>query len=180
MEAFFEVRRSDRPKIVHDIADIPSGESSLAAGWHAETMRQFERLHRRYLDVVQSILNDRGIDDVNPVQALMVADIGDGEVALRELIDRGYYLANAATYNIRKLAELGYVEQGRSARDRRVGKVKLTAKGMALRLHLLEADGEISEAFDQFDNWSARLQTVSDTVRDLERVYLDRISRRPY
>ena len=174
------MRHSDRPKIVHDIAGIPSGDEKPAVGWHAETMRQFERLHRRYLDVVQVFLSDRGIDDVNPVQALMVADIGDGDVALRELIDRGYYLANAATYNIRKLAELGYVEQGRSVRDRRVGKVKLTGKGMALRHHLLEADSEISEAFDQFDNWSVRLQTVDDTIRDLERVYLDRISRRPY
>ena len=174
------MRRSDRPKIVHDIADIPSDEGVLAVGWHAETMRQFERLHRRYLDVVQCILSERGIDDVNPVQALMVADIGDGDVALRELIDRGYYLANAATYNIRKLAELGYVEQGRSARDRRVGKVKLTSKGMALRHNLLDADSEISKAFDQFDNWSRRLQSVGDTVRDLERVYLDRISRRPF
>ena len=174
------MRRSEKPKVVHDIADLRTGEPELPTGWHAEFMRQFERLHRRYLDVVQIMLSERGIDDVNPVQALMVADIGDGEVALRDLIDRGNYLANAATYNIRKLAELGYVEQGRSVRDRRVGKVKLTENGMALRQQLLEADVEISEAFGRFDDWHDRSQVVTDTVRDLEHVYLDRISRRTY
>lgn len=174
------VRQSQKPKIVHELADPPLGDGGLPSGWHADLMRQFERLHRRYLDVIQIVLSERGIDDVNPVQALMVADIGDGEVALRDLIDRGNYLANAATYNIRKLAELGYVEQGRTARDRRVGKVKLTGNGLALRRELVDADKEISEALAAFEGWRDRSQVVSEAVRDLEHVYLDRISRRTY
>lgn len=174
------VRHSENPRVVHDIADLRNGDAGLPIGWHAEFMRQFERLHRRYLDVIQVVLSERDIDDVNPVQALMIADIGDGEVALRDLIDRGNYLANAATYNIRKLVELGYVEQGRSARDRRVGKVKLTGMGLALRRQLLDADCEISEALSRFGDWHDRSEAVTNTVRDLERVYLDRISRRLY
>lgn len=177
------MRQLERPKVVHDIADARQDDADaigLPAGWHADIMRQFERLYRRYLDVVQVVLSERGIDDVNPVQALMVSDIGDGEVALRDLIDRGNYLANAATYNIRKLAELGYVEQGRSARDRRVGKVKLTDTGHALRRQLIEADGEISDALARLDDWRDRSRLLNDTVRDLERVYQDRISRRVF
>ena len=143
-------------------------------------MRQFERLHRRYLDVVQCVLSDRGVDDVNPVQALMIADIGDGEVALRDLIDRGNYLPNAATYNIRKLVELGYVEQGRSVRDRRVGKVKLTESGLMLRHQLLEADEEISQALTRVGDWQDRSDVIADAIHDLERVYLDRLSRRSF
>ena len=174
------MRHSENPKVVHDIADLRGGDSGLPAGWHAEFQRQFEHLHRRYLDVIQVVLSEHQIDDVNPVQALLIADIGDGEVALRDLIERGNHLANAATYNIRKLVELGYVEQGRAVRDRRVGKVKLTGTGLALRHQLLEADSEISEALSRIADWQDRSAVMAETIRDLERVYLDRISRRIY
>jgi len=50
-----------------------------------------ERLHRRFLDVLRTELNRLGIRDINGVQALILANIGDEEIVIRDLIERGYY-----------------------------------------------------------------------------------------
>jgi len=50
-----------------------------------------ERLHRRFLDVLRTELKRIGIRDINGVQALILANIGDDEIVIRDLIERGYY-----------------------------------------------------------------------------------------
>src|SRR5579862_7095392 len=105
---------------------------------YMESVRLIEQLHRRYLDVVQNELKAQGVDDINNVQALMILHIGMTELAVTDLLKRGYYLASNVSYNVRKLAEAGYLTQERSTADRRSVRLRLTSKGLAQHDRLAE------------------------------------------
>ncbi len=106
--------------------------SSVSLNDYAETISLIERLHRRFLDVLRAELERLGISDINNVQGLLLANIGEEEMSVGELMSRGYYLGSNVTYNLKKLIEAGYVEQQRSQRDRRVVRIKLSGKGLDL------------------------------------------------
>lgn len=99
-----------------------------------------ERLHRRFLDVLRTELKSIGVRDINGVQALMLTNIGDGEIVIRDLIERGYYQGSNVSYNIKKLTDYGYLEQERAQHDKRSITVKLTDKGhkVVVGIHALE------------------------------------------
>ena len=99
---------------------------------YAETIALIERLHRRFLDVLRVELERLGVDQINNVQSLLLANIGAEEVSVGELMSRGYYLGSNVTYNLKRLVEAGFVEQQRSRHDRRVVRVRLSARGHAL------------------------------------------------
>ncbi len=99
---------------------------------YAQTIALIERLHRRFLDVLRVELERLGIDQINNVQSLLLANIGDEEVSVGELMTRGYYLGSNVTYNLKRLVEAGLVEQQRSRHDRRVVRVRLSERGHAL------------------------------------------------
>ena len=88
-----------------------------------------ERLHRRLLDVIKDEFDRRGRTDINPVQALIIYNIGDQQLSAGELRTRGYYLGTNVTYNLKKLVESSLLEHQRSRIDRRSVRIKLTAKG---------------------------------------------------
>ncbi len=88
-----------------------------------------ERLHRRLLDVVKDELDRRGLVEINPVQALLLYNIGDQELSVGDLRSRGYYLGTNVSYNVKKLVEMEFVKYQRSAFDRRSVRIQLTAKG---------------------------------------------------
>jgi DNA-binding MarR family transcriptional regulator len=140
---------------------------------YSEATRLCERLHRRYLDIVRLALSRAGDDAITPVQALMLVDVGDGEVELRDLLDRGYYLSTTATYNLRKLAECGYVEQTRSQRDRRMSRIRLTRRGQELRDRLESLDSERCQAFLDRPGMAEKLETAVEVLRELERSFFD-------
>ena len=71
---------------------------------YLELTRLIERLHRRFLDLLRAELNGLGIRDLNSVQALLLANIGEEEIAVRDLVERGYYQGSNVSYNIKKLA----------------------------------------------------------------------------
>ena len=48
-----------------------------------------ERLHRQCLEVIKAEIDQKGIRDLNNVQALILFNIGDGEVSIGELTQRG-------------------------------------------------------------------------------------------
>ena len=94
-----------------------------------ELPQLMERLHRRFLDVVRLEMTRVGIRDINPVQIMMLATIGNQDMAVRDLIERGYYLGSNASYNIKNLAEGGYLERLTDEHDRRSARVRITPKG---------------------------------------------------
>ena len=94
-----------------------------------EATALIERLHRQFLDVLKVELERAGILDINNVQSLILHNIGDDELTVGELTVRGYYLGSNVSYNVKKMAENGYIEQERSVHDKRSIRVKLSAKG---------------------------------------------------
>ncbi len=98
-----------------------------------EALTVVERLHRRLLNVVRDEFDRRGRADINSVQALLLYNIGDKELTAGELRTRGYYLGSNVSYNLKKLVEMGFLDQQRSRFDRRSVRIKLTEKGREVR-----------------------------------------------
>jgi DNA-binding MarR family transcriptional regulator len=109
-------------------------ESSLSE--YRRALSLVERLHRQLLDVVKDDLDRAGHDDLTPVQALLIFNIGDAEWSAGELKSRGFYLGSNVSYNLKKLHELGYVESGKSLHDKRQIRLRLTPAGSDLRKQL--------------------------------------------
>jgi DNA-binding MarR family transcriptional regulator len=135
-----------------------------------------ERSHRRLLDVIKEEFDRRGRADINPVQALMLYNIGDQQLCAGELRTRGYYLGTNVTYNLKKLVQLGLLEQQRSRIDRRSVHIKLTPKGREVC--------EIVEALclkqactvEQVGGVNAdELATLNKLLHRLERFWTDQI-----
>lgn len=151
----------------------PSGHTGvLDINTYSDITRLIERLHRRYLDVIRYELSRLGIDEVNAVQALLLMNVQDAEVSIRELVDRGYYIGSNVTYNVRHLVELGYLEQHRSERDRRSVKIKLTEQGLQLCSALTEMEMRHAEALDAE---TVPIEAARELLRGLERVWSDSI-----
>jgi len=89
---------------------MPDASGNPTTASHGDITRLIERLHRRYLDVIRYELSQLGIDDINAVQALLLMNVQNSEVSIRELVDRGYYIGSNVTYNVRHLVETGYLD----------------------------------------------------------------------
>ncbi len=99
-------------------------------GEYLQALRLIERLHRLLLDVIKDEFDRLGGSDLNSVQALLLYNIGEGELTAGELKTRGYYLGSNVSYNLKKLVDMGYIHYKRSETDRRSVRVSLTQKGM--------------------------------------------------
>lgn len=137
-----------------------------------EIIRLIERLHRHFLDVLRSELRRLGIEDINAVQALLLYNIGENEVVIRDLKDRGYYQGSNVSYNIKALTEYNYLTQERSAHDRRSVRLKLTDKGLELCNAVRTLQDDLSAVFGDEDSAKA-LQGTVDTMLRLERTWGD-------
>ena len=133
-----------------------------------------ERLHRRYLDVLRSELNKDGVKDINPVQCLLLMNIGDEEINVRNLMDRGYYQGSNASYNIKKLVENDYIVQRRSDHDRRSTIIKVPEKGMALCNRIRDFQSKHAEVIQSEQSGrTVDLEAAATALRELERTWTD-------
>jgi DNA-binding MarR family transcriptional regulator len=143
---------------------------------YLEAVARVERLHRRLLDLIKDEFDRMGWDDINPVQAILMFNIGESELTAGELRTRGFYLGSNVSYNLKKLVDTGYIHQERSRTDRRSVRIRLTPKGEEVaevidelydrHLKSLEKVGGLGE--DEFD----RLNT---SLARLERFWVDQI-----
>ena len=141
-----------------------------------ETIRLIERLHRQFLEVVKGELDRIGVEDINNIQALILANIGREELTVGELTNRGYYLGSNVSYNVKKMVENGYLEQERSAHDRRSVRVKVSEKGLNLcdqieTLHQRHIDAMSQGIMTQQD-----LESLNQTLHSLERFWSDNLA----
>lgn len=139
---------------------------------YLEAIKLIERLHRQFLEVVKTELDRLGIEDINNVQALILSNIGEDELTVGELTNRGYYLGSNVSYNVRKMVENGYLIQERSTHDRRSIRVRLSDKGLAL-------SGKVAEMFDRHSRALAQdvlgpeeMRRASAAYRSLERFWV--------
>lgn len=130
-----------------------------------------ERLHRRFLDVLRTELKRIGIRDINGVQALILANIGDDEIIIRDLIERGYYQGSNVSYNIKKLTDYGYLDQERALHDKRSITVKLTEKGRQVVAGVRELEEKNGIKFQKSVGDPDAMKNATEMLRKLERTW---------
>jgi DNA-binding MarR family transcriptional regulator len=139
---------------------------------YLEAIAIIERLHRQFLEVLKLELEGLGIRDINNVQAMMLFNIGDAEMTVGELTWRGCYLGSNVSYNVKKMAENGYLVQERSRDDRRSIHVKLTDKGAALRDRVSAMHQRHLKLLEQTAISEADLEAAIITLQRLERFWM--------
>jgi len=135
--------------------------------------QMIERLHRRYLDVVRVELDRMGCRDLTPVQAVLLANMGDDEVVMKELIERGYYQGSNVSYNMKKLVEGGYIDQARSQHDKRSVRVRLTDKSKAVCDRLRAMKVLEVTALERAGIGANELSNLVENLRRLESAWSD-------
>lgn len=140
---------------------------------YLELTRLIERLHRRFLDLIRAELNRLGIRDINSVQALLLANIGDEQIAIRDLVERGYYQGSNVSYNVKKLAEMGYLDQERSTHDRRSVSISLTKKALSVVGNIRDLEKKIAAQLDEENFGTAEIEGLCDALRRVERIWSD-------
>ena len=137
---------------------------------YLELLQRVERLHRQLLDVVKDELDRESLRDLTSVQALLIYNIGDQVLTAGELKSRGHYLGSNVSYNLKKLVDLGFLNQERSNNDRRTVRISLTQTGQDVCERLSALFARQSIALEP----SGGLTT--DTV-DATNIALDRLER---
>jgi DNA-binding MarR family transcriptional regulator len=142
---------------------------------YIDTILLIERLHRRFLDVINTELERLKMDDVNNVQTMILYNISTEQLTIGELTNRGYYLGSNVSYNVKKLVENGYLVQEKAPHDKRSTRVKLSEKG----LHLCQQiDALYERNVESLKNGSPNLQDLqntNDALIHLERFWTDYI-----
>lgn len=157
-------------------APILDGSPRACLTIYLEGLSLVERLHRLLLDVIKDEFERLGVMEINPVQALLLFNIGEHEVTAGELKSRGYYQGSNVSYNLKKLVDLGYMHHQRSEADRRSVRVRLTEKGRRLRhtLHdLFSRHADILAKRGMAD--AARLDEANASLRRMERFWTEQI-----
>jgi DNA-binding MarR family transcriptional regulator len=143
---------------------------------YLELTHLIERLHRRFLDVLRTELNRLGVRDINGVQALLLANIGEEEIVIRDLVERGYYQGSNVSYNIKKLVDFGYLEQERTEHDKRSVTIKLTEKAIDIVVKIRALEEQNAQSFAENQKAENETETVLESLRRLERVWADYIN----
>jgi DNA-binding MarR family transcriptional regulator len=143
---------------------------------YLEAVSRVERLHRRLLDLIKDEFDRMGWDDINPVQALLMFNIGDSELTAGELRSRGYYLGSNVSYNLKKLVDTGYIFQERSRADRRSVRIKLSPKGEEVAEVIDELYDRHLKSIEQVGGLGGtQFEQMNLALGRLERFWVDQI-----
>ncbi|NCM96788.1 MAG: MarR family transcriptional regulator [Rhodobacteraceae bacterium CG2_30_10_405] len=143
---------------------------------YLENLALVERLHRLLLDVVKDEFERLNLMEINPVQALLLFNVGDNEVTAGELKSRGYYQGSNVSYNLKKLVDLGYMHHQRSEIDRRSVRVKLTEKGRRVRAVLNELFSRHADGLDRRGLIGASgMEDINSSLKRMERYWTEQI-----
>jgi len=143
---------------------------------YLDALALVERLHRLLLDVIKDEFERLGVHDLNPVQGLLLFNVGDNEVTAGELKSRGYYQGSNVSYNLKKLVENGFMHHHRCQIDRRAVRVRLTERGREVRdnvaaLFARHAEGLHAGGVVSHDG----LEEITAVLKRLERYWSDQI-----
>ncbi|MDP3961281.1 MAG: MarR family transcriptional regulator [Pseudorhodobacter sp.] len=143
---------------------------------YLESLALVERLHRLLLDVVKDEFERLNLLEINPVQALLLFNVGDNEVTAGELKSRGYYQGSNVSYNLKKLVELDYMHHQRSEIDRRSVRVKLTEKGRRVREVLNALFARHAEGLERRGLIGASgMEDITSSLKRMERYWTEQI-----
>ncbi len=128
-----------------------------------------ERLYRVFLDVMRIELKRLKIDDLNNTQALILYNIGKDKITVGDIISRKYYLGSNVSYNLKKMIEMDYVKQERSAFDKRTIFVTLTKKGMTLFDAIEKALANHTKTLTKEHISESKLDSMESDIRVMEK-----------
>ncbi len=153
-----------------------AGRTAEVRPSYLEALTLVERLHRRLLDVIKDEFDRRGRSDVNPVQALLLYNIGGKELTAGELRTRGYYLGSNVSYNVKKLVETGFLHHARSRVDRRAVRISLTPKGKEVHATVADLYDKHVATVEQIGGISCEeFAKLNQSLARLERFWTDQI-----
>ncbi|EUC00931.1 transcriptional regulator, MarR family [Rhizobium sp. CF080] len=133
-----------------------------------ELARLMERASRRFSGLIRAELTKLRVDDIGPAQAMILLAIGDSELSVAELLDRGHYVGSNVSYYLKQLGDGDYIDRVASQRDKRSARIKLTEKGRQLRANLRDAAMAYERAVNRGDQDQRMLETVFQTLHQLE------------
>ncbi len=143
---------------------------------YLDSLTLVERLHRRLLDVIKDEFDRKGRSDINPVQALLLYNIGNLELTAGELRSRGYYLGSNVSYNLKKLVDQGYINHQKSRVDRRSVRISLTKAGMEVAEIVNVLYERHTESIEQVGGISGEeFSRMNRSLKRLERFWTDQI-----
>jgi DNA-binding MarR family transcriptional regulator len=152
------------------------GSQKALQAVYLDSLSLVERLHRLLLDVIKDEFERLGVLEINPVQALLLFNIGEHEVTAGELKTRGYYQGSNVSYNLKKLVELGYMHHQRSEIDRRSVRVRLTEKGRRVREILSSLFGRHAEGMEKRGMIGVNgIEEINTSLRRMERYWTEQI-----
>lgn len=155
---------------------VLDGSDRAFHGQYLEMLGLVERLHRLLLDVIKDEFERLGVVEVNPVQGLLLFNIGENEVSAGELKSRGFYQGSNVSYNLKKLVEAGYMHHQRSDVDRRSVRVKLTEKGRKLRVTIAELFARHAGVMHRRGTLdAAAMEQISQGLKRTERFWMEQI-----
>lgn len=167
---------------VHTALPVQTGPQALSSrntaymASYLETLTLVERLHRLLLDVIKDEFERIGVLEINPVQALLLFNVGENEVTAGELKSRGYYQGSNVSYNLKKLVDLGFMHHQRCEIDRRSVRVRLTEKGRKVRevvARLFAGHAEGLQGRGVLD--MSGIDEIATALRRVERYWSDQI-----
>ena len=158
-----------------DKVETASGDRAFIAEY-LDSLSLVERLHRLLLDVLKDEFERVGVLEVNPVQALLLFNVGDKEVTAGELKSRGYYQGSNVSYNLKKLVEMGFMHHQRCEIDRRSVRVRLTDKGRKVHDVVKELFSRHAAGLQSGGVLSPeQIIQINGTLRRVERYWTDQI-----
>ncbi len=145
----------------------------MAGKGYLELFHLIERLHRLFLDVLRVEIKKMGVRDLNGVQAMLLANIGDQDVVVRDLVDRGYYQGSNVSYNVKKLTDMGYLVQQPVEYDKRSVSLRLTEKARGVVERVQALDSEALGSMSNGEIESGSIDAACETLRRLEQVWAE-------
>lgn len=154
---------------------LDGSERAFHAGY-VDMLGLVERLHRLLLDVIKDEFERLGVVEVNPVQGLLLFNIGENELSAGELKSRGFYQGSNVSYNLKKLVEAGYMHHQRSDVDRRSVRVRLTEKGRKLRATIADLFARHAALMQRRGVLDlSGMDQIAQGLRRTERLWMDQI-----
>lgn len=153
-------------------------EASIKQGisTYLDVVAQVERMHRLLLDVIKDEFTRLKIMEINPVQGLLLYNIGESEVSAGELRTRGYYQGSNVSYNLKKLVDGGFMVYTRNEIDRRSVRVGLSEKGEAVHNVLKNLFMRLYSELIHKDMWTlSDCRSTRDNLMLMERYWSDQI-----
>ena len=157
-----------------DAARAEAADQPEAVPPYLDMLALVERLHRLLLDVVKDEFERLQIVELNPVQGLLLFNIGDRTLTAGELKSRGYYQGSNVSYNLKKLVTGGFVHHQRSKVDRRSVRVQLTDEGKEIcAIVSALVDKHANELTDRLS--PQELEEVNVSLKAIERFWAESI-----